>query len=121
MSDGLSPPSATPPPGVEKRWPVWILVAWLVMAAFVGFVLWCTYVVTAYGGVLGQCTGGAASDGSALAAALLGGCLLLAVATVAAWWRYRLTILLGVFAGGYAVLCIGLGLVSPLFWGHRVC
>jgi hypothetical protein len=121
MSDGLSPPSASPRPGVEKRWPVWILVAWLATAAFIGFVLWGAYVVTAVGGVLGHCTGGAASHGSALAAAVLGGCLLLAVATVAAWRRDRLTILLGVFTFGYAVLCIGLGLVSPLFWGHRVC
>ena len=104
---------------------------WLIAVAVVGFVIFFVYVTVAVVGCpvppdsflnFQFHTGGAATAGSVLTAAVLGGSLWLA-AGVAAWrLRHKLGVLWAGFVAAYVVGLVVLWNVSPpLIWGPRHC
>jgi hypothetical protein len=109
-----------------------VLTVWSIAPATAGFFMWLIYGLGATtSGAAAACGpemiwsswsgGGQASEGSVLAAAVIGGALWLA-ASVAAWLlRSRLGLLLIGFVASYFVGLLALWYLSPLIWGPRFC
>ena len=114
--------------------PVWVLIAWPVVAGLVAFVGWIAYVMTSAAPLLGGCDngsflggeyeGGAASSWSLGTATGFAFVLWLAgsFAIWRFWSRQALLFLSFAFVMLYVAGLVFLGhVLAPLIWGQRVC